>query len=183
LLRRVFDIDLEHCPHCGGPLTIIAANEDPPVIVRILTHLGAGGRLVGGVGFFAQGQRTVYKDLRTRCGTSDELAALIGFVRATPGIAWRATESVSLALAADALVALKKKPCDVRVVSVGVGVYPEPKPPWLRRLAKRYVVSVQLLQKTLEINTQSMEQLRALQRRMARNGKVMTGRDECQKRY
>jgi hypothetical protein len=93
----VFDIDLEHCPHCGGPLTIIAANEDPPVIVRILTHLGAGGRLVGGVGFFAQGQRTVYKDLRTRCGTSDELAALIGFVRATPGIAWRATESVSLA--------------------------------------------------------------------------------------
>jgi hypothetical protein len=115
----------------------------------------------------------VYKDLRTRCGTSDELAALIGFVRATPGIAWRATESVSLALAADALVALKKKPC----------VYPEPKPPWLRRLAKRYVVSVQLLQKTLEINTQSMEQLRALQRRMARNGKVMTGRDECQKRY
>ena len=29
-------------------------------------------------------------------------------------------------------------------------------------LAKRYLVSVQLLQKTLEINTQSMEQLRSI---------------------
>jgi len=30
LLKRVFDIDLEHCPHCGGTLTIIAAILDPP---------------------------------------------------------------------------------------------------------------------------------------------------------
>jgi hypothetical protein len=30
------------------------------------------------------------------------------------------------------------------------------------RLAKKYLVSVQLLQKTLEINTQSMDQLRAV---------------------
>jgi hypothetical protein len=40
LLKRVFDIDIELCPNCGGSLTIIAAIEDPPVIVRILTHLG-----------------------------------------------------------------------------------------------------------------------------------------------
>src|SRR5262245_496527 len=40
LLKRVFDIDLEHCPNCGGALKIIAAIEDPPVIVKILTHLG-----------------------------------------------------------------------------------------------------------------------------------------------
>jgi hypothetical protein len=33
----VFDIDLEHCPKGGGPLTIIAAMEDPPVIAKILT--------------------------------------------------------------------------------------------------------------------------------------------------
>jgi hypothetical protein len=38
LLKRVFDI--EHCPNCGSALKIIAAIEDPPVIVRILSHLG-----------------------------------------------------------------------------------------------------------------------------------------------
>jgi hypothetical protein len=40
LLKRVSDIDLEHYPNCGGILKIIAAIEDPPVIARILTHLG-----------------------------------------------------------------------------------------------------------------------------------------------
>ena len=40
LLKRVFDIDLEHCPHCGGTMKIIAAIEDPTVIAKILAHLG-----------------------------------------------------------------------------------------------------------------------------------------------
>ena len=40
LLKRVFDIDIERCPHCGGTLKIIAAIEDPSVIARILAHLG-----------------------------------------------------------------------------------------------------------------------------------------------
>ena len=40
LLKRVFDIDVKHCPNCGGALKIIAAIEDPPVIVKILGHLG-----------------------------------------------------------------------------------------------------------------------------------------------
>jgi Zn-finger nucleic acid-binding protein len=40
LLERVFDIDIEHCPNCGGAWKIIAAIEDPPVIVKILNHLG-----------------------------------------------------------------------------------------------------------------------------------------------
>ena len=44
LLKRVFDIDLEHCPQCGGELKIIAAIEEPAVIVRILTHLGLPAR-------------------------------------------------------------------------------------------------------------------------------------------
>ena len=47
LLKRVFDIDLEHCPQCGGEFKIIAAIEEPAVIVRILrilTHLGVPAR-------------------------------------------------------------------------------------------------------------------------------------------
>ena len=64
---------------------------------------------------------------------------------------------------ADAVAALKKEPSDLRVVSVGVGTYPEPKPRGLKmRFAKKYLVSVQLLQKTLEINTKSMNQLRTV---------------------
>ncbi|USP11888.1 patatin-like phospholipase family protein [Aeromonas dhakensis] len=60
---------------------------------------------------------------------------------------------------ADATVALKKDRKDIRVVNVGVGIYPEPKPGLLMRIAKKWL-AVQLLQKTLEINTQSMDQLR-----------------------
>jgi uncharacterized protein len=58
-------------------------------------------------------------------------------------------------------VALKLPPEKIRVVSVGVGVYPSPKPSWFTstRWAQK-LLSVQLLQKTLEINTQSMDQLR-----------------------
>jgi hypothetical protein len=44
LLKRVFDIDIEYCPNCGGALKIIAALEDPPVIVKILSHLGLATR-------------------------------------------------------------------------------------------------------------------------------------------
>ena len=40
LLKRVFDIDIERCPHCRGQLKLIAAIEEPAVIERILTHLG-----------------------------------------------------------------------------------------------------------------------------------------------
>lgn len=61
---------------------------------------------------------------------------------------------------ADAVQALQRARADIRLVSVGVGGYPDPKPGILVWLAKKLLVSVQLLQKTLEINTQSMDQLR-----------------------
>lgn len=64
---------------------------------------------------------------------------------------------------ADAVNAMKMERSGLRVVSLGVGVYPEPKPRGLKMwFAKKYLVSVQLLQKTLEINTQSMDQLREI---------------------
>ena len=44
LLKRVFEIDLEHCPNCGGELKIIAAILESAVIERILTHLGLQAR-------------------------------------------------------------------------------------------------------------------------------------------
>ena len=62
---------------------------------------------------------------------------------------------------ADALGAMKVPAEHLRVVSIGVGFYPEPKPrPLTKMWFARYLQSVQLLQKTLEINTQSMDQLR-----------------------
>ena len=39
LLKRVFEIDLEHCPNCAGQLKIIAAILEAPIVERILTHL------------------------------------------------------------------------------------------------------------------------------------------------
>jgi len=63
---------------------------------------------------------------------------------------------------ADAVAAFQKERKNIRVVNIGVGVYPEPTPSIKMRFAKKYLVSVQLLQKTLEINTQSMDQLREI---------------------
>jgi len=37
-LRRVFAIDIETCPECGGKLRVIACIEDPPLIAKILGH-------------------------------------------------------------------------------------------------------------------------------------------------
>ena len=44
LLKRVFEIDVAHCPNCGGELKIIAAIMEQPVIDKILTHLGLQAR-------------------------------------------------------------------------------------------------------------------------------------------
>jgi len=44
LRKRVFDIDMEYCPNCGGRLQIIAVIVDPAVITKILTHLYLAAR-------------------------------------------------------------------------------------------------------------------------------------------
>lgn len=67
---------------------------------------------------------------------------------------------------ADAVNALNQSPSNIHVVSVGVGVYPEPKrwaapKNWVSSLAKQFI-GIQLLQKTLNVNTTSMEQLRSI---------------------
>lgn len=67
---------------------------------------------------------------------------------------------------ADAVNAFEQPRSNIRVVSVGVGVYPEPKQwatpkRWVSAVAKQFI-GIQLLQKTLNVNTTSMEQLRSI---------------------
>lgn len=38
-LKRVFQIDITQCEHCGGKVKILASIEDPLIINRILEHL------------------------------------------------------------------------------------------------------------------------------------------------
>jgi hypothetical protein len=38
-LRRVFAIDIETCPQCGGTLRVIACIEEPQLIAKILGHV------------------------------------------------------------------------------------------------------------------------------------------------
>jgi ribosomal protein S27E len=38
-LKRVFQIDIETCPECGGKLRVIACIDDPPLIAWVLGHL------------------------------------------------------------------------------------------------------------------------------------------------
>ncbi|CAN7772883.1 cUMP-AMP-activated phospholipase (plasmid) [Caballeronia sp. SBC1] len=62
---------------------------------------------------------------------------------------------------ADAVMALKMSREQLRVVSIGVGVYPEPPRYWHKWLISKFFL-VRLLQKTLDINTHSMETLAKL---------------------
>ena len=44
LLKRVFDLDSEHCRQCGGDFKIIAAIKETTLTARILTYLGLPAR-------------------------------------------------------------------------------------------------------------------------------------------
>ena len=58
----------------------------------------------------------------------------------------------------DATKALGRAPADLRVVSLGVGNYPEPPKYWHKWAIEKFFL-VRLLHKTLGINTHSLEQL------------------------
>jgi uncharacterized protein len=63
---------------------------------------------------------------------------------------------------ADAIEAMGNDRSKVRVVNVGVGVFPAKPPSFMMRLKKKAVLTIELSQKILEVNTKSMEQLRSL---------------------
>jgi hypothetical protein len=44
LPKRLFEIDMEHCPTCDGELKINAAILEQPVFEKILAHLGLQAR-------------------------------------------------------------------------------------------------------------------------------------------
>ncbi|GFE48295.1 hypothetical protein So717_00480 [Roseobacter cerasinus] len=67
----------------------------------------------------------------------------------------------SLYALADATVALGYAPENCRLLPLGCGQYPEPKRGFIARRINTFL-PVQLLQKTLEVNTASMDQLRRL---------------------
>ena len=47
LLKRVFAIDIETCPDCGGKLRVIACVEEPALNAKILWHIQAREELAG----------------------------------------------------------------------------------------------------------------------------------------
>ena len=73
LLKRVFGIDLEHCPQCGGDFKIIAAIEDPAVIAKILTHLclpaRAPPRAPARIALARSGSMASSRAVCSRCGS------------------------------------------------------------------------------------------------------------------
>jgi hypothetical protein len=54
-LKRVFAIDIESCPDCGGKLRVIACIEAPPLIRRILEHVRCRETLPDNVTRWPQG--------------------------------------------------------------------------------------------------------------------------------
>ena len=46
-LKRVFSIDIESCPECGGRLRVIACIEEPWLIAKILGHVHYRGDQLG----------------------------------------------------------------------------------------------------------------------------------------
>ena len=46
-LKRVFAIDIETCPDCGGKLRVIASVEEPGLIRKILAHVRIWDELDG----------------------------------------------------------------------------------------------------------------------------------------
>ena len=43
MLMRVFSVDALRCPKCATPMVVLAFLSDPPVVRRILHHLGLVG--------------------------------------------------------------------------------------------------------------------------------------------
>lgn len=116
LKRTAFDgyaaaahsLDVGHSDSLGNDRRV--DNSIIPVAGFGLSAPAASGKLAWGIGFFAQGGAgAVYKDLRTPFGATDELSALIGVVRVTPGLAWNVNDELSFGAALPVNVIVAKQ--------------------------------------------------------------------------
>lgn len=136
-------------------------NEERPIIFKTSSGQAYAGKATFAPGFGATiadaviGSCSAYpffqkKIVTTSRGESVEVRDG-GFVANNP----------TLYAIADATESLGFLRANVRVVSIGVGEYPAPKlPAWSIRKWASTLPSMKFLQKTLEINTQSMDELR-----------------------
>jgi long-chain fatty acid transport protein len=90
-----YALDVAHADRFGNDAGV--SNE-----IIALGGAGFARRLTGtdwvvGIGFFVQGGAgAVYEDLATPFGNRDELSALFGIAKITPGVAWQASDTVSV---------------------------------------------------------------------------------------
>lgn len=92
-------------------------DNDAHVSNNVITLAGGGfaaplgqSAFTAGLGFFAQGGAgSVFKNLNTAFGTREEVSALFGIAKLAPGLAWQATERLSLAIAGSVLNARAKQ--------------------------------------------------------------------------
>jgi len=40
MIKKIYEVDPLICPRCGFPMRVLSVIEDPPVVRRILDHLG-----------------------------------------------------------------------------------------------------------------------------------------------
>ena len=114
--RRAFDVysatafalDVAYADQFGNDRNV-SNNVIPVGGGGYAQELGESG-IVAGIGLFVQGGAgAVFGNLQTPFGTRDELSALTGVVKLTPGIAYRASETLSLGISVSAVYAQAKQ--------------------------------------------------------------------------
>lgn len=103
-----YALDVAHADRFGNDRSV-SNNIIPLGDAGFARHLH-GTPVVVGIGLFAQGGAgAVFKDLVTPFGTRDEISALTGIAKLTPGLAWQATDALSLGAGVSAVYARSKQ--------------------------------------------------------------------------
>jgi long-chain fatty acid transport protein len=97
-LAAAYAVDIAHSDRFGNDREV--SNVLAPVMGGGISKRIDGAGLTVGMGTFATaGAGNVYNDLQTPVGGTDTLRAQFGVLKFVPGVAWQATEAVSLGVA------------------------------------------------------------------------------------